>query len=518
MGVKSLFSPIASAILVASVGAFLSVLSVLDLLGDRSSFVGLTMLLLIYLLVEVSRLRRLHPDRWLFNPVVLCSLVTFVLGYGVTNAIFFVPEDQLELLGLIPEVSPAMVKLMWLVLLGAVAMWMGYWSPIAASLARPAVVARFQARFLPKTNSLRPAALPLLVSITIGARLLQIELGVFGYSSTYDRLIEMGSITQYLAMGAGLGKLALVLAAFQYYAHRNSYKAKQWFYGLLVVEVLFGFLSGFKSAVVMPFVIVAICQYLRTGKFSKHWLILMVVGVVVAYAVIEPFRAAHNAGAAFQNTSAVGIASTMVGSVGTSAEFAAEKAPLLVSIASRSNLSYIGSFGIAYSDEHSFMPAGSPEFLADIFLAPLHAWIPRLLWEGKPLGNLGLWYNQVVMGMEHFSSTAMGPFAYLYFAGGYVAVFLGFFFIGIVQRGLFFLLQPGVSAPGGVIFLVMLATVSVIDSAFNGILIALFRELPLAILLQFVLFRSRVGRGRVVAFSLDDSGKALPTFSRLTQS
>jgi hypothetical protein len=50
------------------------------------------------------------------------------------------------------------------------------------------------------------------------------------------------------------------------------------------------------------------------------------------------------------------------------------------------------------------------------------------------LANLGLWYNQVVMEKDNFSSTAMGPFAYLYFAGGPLAVFLGFFCVGIVQR------------------------------------------------------------------------------------
>ncbi len=92
--------------------------------------------------------------------------------------------------------------------------------------------------------------------------------------------------------------------------------------------------------------------------------------------------------------------------------------------------------------------------------------------------------------MSHFSSTAMGPVTYLYFAGGGVAVFLGFFFMGCVQRILFFLLQPWRSMPGAVVFLGMLGTVSNIDSAFNGIVVSLVRELPIYLAALFLVFRS----------------------------
>jgi hypothetical protein len=489
MSIDSRIQPLPAALFVCSTGAILALLPTLSTLADRTRFAALTVLLLSYLLLEVGRLRRVHPNRWLLNPVVFCSLMTFVMGYGITNVLFILPLDVLDLVGLVPVVTPDMVKLMWLALLGAVAMWLGYWSPIAARFSRPRATSMFCARFLPQTNLLKPFALPMLVIVASGARLIQLRLGIFGYASNYDRLVEMGAITQYLFMASELGKLALVLAALQYYTGSTRRRARGWLYGLLAVEVYVGCVSGFKSAAVMPFIIVALCQYLRTGRVSKQWVIFAIAGIAAAYAVIEPFRAALNSeDPTLRGTSATALTTTMVGTIGTADE---ATAPLLLSIASRMNLSYIGSFGIAYSDYHSVLPDGSPHFLADIFLSPLHAAIPRLLWASKPLGDLGLWYNQVVMGESHFSSTAMGPFVYLYFAGGYVAVVLGFFLIGIVQRGLFFLLQPESSTPGAVVFLAMLATVGVIDSAFNGLLIALFRTLPLLLLLQSLLFRGR---------------------------
>lgn len=68
-----------------------------------------------------------------------------------------------------------------------------------------------------------------------------------------------------------------------------------------------------------------------------------------------------------------------------------------------------------------------------------------LVWDSKPLRTFGLWYNQVVMGMSHFFSTAMGPFTCLYFAAGFIAG---------------------------------------IDSMVNGVITWLYRELPLILLFR----------------------------------
>ncbi len=265
--------PLPLAVLVGGCGLLLLQLSEIDLLDSRVVFFALTVLVLVYLSLEVRRLRLVHPERWLLNPVVLCSFLTFVLGYGVTNVLFLLPKEELELVGLVPEVTPAMVTLMWLVLVGAVAMWLGYWSRFAARLGTKVAVHRFNMRFLPQSDTLRSLALPGLFAVSLVARLVQIRLGVYGYSSTYDQLINLGSVTQYLSMASGLGKLALVLAALQFFRRKYSRSAMFWFYSLMAAEILFGFLTGFKSAVIMPFVIAAFCQYLQTGRFSKNWII-----------------------------------------------------------------------------------------------------------------------------------------------------------------------------------------------------------------------------------------------------
>jgi hypothetical protein len=448
----------------------------------------------------VSRLRRLQPERWLLNPAVMASLMTFVLSYNISNVLFFLPEDTVALVGVVPVVTPEMTKLMWLVLLGAVAMWLGYWSPIAMRLTNAQMCNSFRTRFLRKSAAPRWWVLPVLLAVSLLSRLAQISLGIFGYSSTYDRLLEMGSVSQYLSMASSLGKLALAISALQFFSHRSS-TARCWLFGLLSYEAVFGVLSGFKSQVAMPFVVVGVCQYLVVGRITASWIVVFAFSLVAAYAVIEPFRIARNQDLVFKGTSIVEIFETVIGATssasGTSASTENESLSLVVSMLSRSSLAYIGSLGIGFADQNPVLPADSPNFLGDLFLAPFHAWIPRIIWESKPLGVLGVWYTQVVIGASHSSSTAMGPFTYLYFAGGAAAVAIGFCLLGIIQRILFMLTHPTRSVGGAIVYLGALSSAVIVDSNFSSIFISFARELPLLIILQTLLFSNKIDCTRV---------------------
>ncbi|MEX2164806.1 MAG: hypothetical protein WD823_11260 [Sulfuricaulis sp.] len=490
-----------AALVVGISAGFIYLLSITNFIGLRTAFVLLTSLLLIYLALEVNRVRRLHPVRWLINPAVLCSLMVFVLGFGVTNFMYFLPEDILHLVWSRREITASMNKLMLLAIIGAVAMWLGYWSPLVAKLMTRESLIGFRKKFFVFNAEPKAWVLVGLVLTGLASRFIQIQLGLFGYSSTYDRHIEAASYTQYLSMGSSLGKLALVIAALQYYSPQPGRHARAWLIGLLVYEISFGFLTGSKAAVIMPFIIVMLCQYLRIDRASRHWFIAIPLALIISYAVVEPYRVALNANPEFKGASLTRTANTLMQSTLSSAyEAGTEEKVLLLSgkekmallllhIIKRLNLTYVGSLGIAFADNNESLPAGSPEFLRNILLAPLHAWIPRFLWEGKPLGNAGMWYTQTIMGLDQITTTAMGPFTHLYFAGGIIAVFLGFLFIGFIQRVTFFVTQPWISPAGGVVFLCILSTLIVWENSFNGVIVSLFRELPLILILQFFLYK-----------------------------
>ena len=102
------FPGLQTALISGLAATFIYLLSIGEFIGLRSAFVLLTLLLLIYLALEISRVRRLHPARWLINPAVLCSLMTFMLGFGITNLLYFLPEDSIAIIGLLPEVTESM--------------------------------------------------------------------------------------------------------------------------------------------------------------------------------------------------------------------------------------------------------------------------------------------------------------------------------------------------------------------------------------------------------------------------
>ncbi len=482
--------PVASGFLTGFAGLAIWAAHVSGFTSAEWSLILLSTLLVGYLLVEIVRVRRLHSTRWLLNPVVMCSVLTFMLGFGLTNFLYFLPAEQLARIGVQPGATYWMVNLMALVLLGAISMWLAYWSAFAAALGRKFQRSRFLDRLLRKDWNFRPEMMVLLVAISLTSRLIAIRLGVYGYSSDVGRLAEMGGITQYLSLTDGLGKLALVVAALRYFSPTaRSLHAALWFWGLLGYEILFGFFSGFKSQVAMPLIIAGVCMYMRRGSLPWRWVVLVPIAISAAYAVIEPFRTARFQDEAFNGASLTYIANTIIKAylADDMAGTANEPSTTLL-VTARSNLLQIGSLGIEYADR-GLIPDNAPDFLLNIFLAPFYAVLPRALFEFKPQGNLGSWYRTEVMGINDITSIAMSPFTYLYFAGGIIAVALGFFFIGVIQRAVTHAFLASPKAGAAIPFLIVLPTLVAIDSSYYSIIISLVRYFPIALFLQRLIYR-----------------------------
>lgn len=460
----------------------------MDLITDTQGLAAYTVLLLGYLFVELRNLwAREKPLFWI-NPVVLASLFTFILTFGVTNALFFMPEDVVALVGIAPVATPWMNQLMLLVLLGACAMWVGYGSGVGRNLGLMLRQSRVLRAWMPTSFRINNPALYACIAISLIARLWEIKLGVYGYSATYDQLIEGAGYGQYFFMAESLGQLALVGAALQCFAApRAALSDRQLLWFILGYEVAFGFLSGFKSQVVMPFIIVGFVYYSRRNRFPRWLLPAVVAGLFAAYAVIEPFRVARNEDAGFVGTNLGGIVGTMTNAGGIDTAAGGEDASTGLLFLARTNLTYVGSLGIEYAAENE-LPEGSPEFLKDIVLAPAYALIPRFLWDSKPFQNTGAWYYNEVMGLNGNTAAAMGPFTYLNFAGGPVAVVLGFLLVGVLQRGMF----DGLRHFGGGGLLVLfglLNTLANIDSSFDTFIVVSIRYFPLLVVAQYLLLQ-----------------------------
>src|SRR5207247_5867144 len=113
---------------------------------------------------------------------------------------------------------------------------------------------------------------------------LAIKLGVYGYSSTYADLTAGAAYSQYLYIAESLGMLALMGVAMQCFASpRPALSDRPLLWLVLGYEVAFGFLSGAKSRVVMPFIIVGIVYYSQRHRFPRCLIPAVVVGFMASF-------------------------------------------------------------------------------------------------------------------------------------------------------------------------------------------------------------------------------------------
>src|SRR5438552_18352753 len=107
----------------------------MDLITDSQGLVVYTLLLLGYLSVEFKNLWGRETDLFWINPVVWASVVTFAMAFGVTNVLYFMPEDMVFLVGIALIATALMNHLMLLVVFAAWAIWAGCWSRAGRGIA-----------------------------------------------------------------------------------------------------------------------------------------------------------------------------------------------------------------------------------------------------------------------------------------------------------------------------------------------------------------------------------------------
>ena len=472
-----------------------------EITQQQISFGLLTILLLIYVGWETRRIFR--TERWnvLVIPPVLASIITFVLMFGVSNYLLLGSIKTYPYLGILGK-SPFdwLNKAMICVLIAAFAMWRGYYFPIGRNLGRRTSQFLLSHGLIRHKFKIKWGFLIFCIIASIFARVIQTSLGIFGYSSEISQLYALAEYKQYLDLAAGLGRLALIGIAFAYFsgAYLRSYGLLFLFAIVLILEVGFGFLSGFKGQAAFPFVIVGLCYYITKQQIPKYWIIAVLVTFVLAYQVIEPFRYIRYSKNNFNNRDITEIASTM-GEILVSKRETGKN--YLELVFERMNLTSFTAISIAYKDKVDLDDA-DPDFVRRILFSPAYAYIPRLIWSSKPYSNIGYWYNVKVLRSPEWTKTsvAMSPVSYLYFAGGMIAVFIGFTLIGITQR---FVYEAFAKSGGGgwVIYLGVLGSLVMVDSDVGSIFTTVFRFAPIMLVGQYLLFRSEAINVKSLAHS-----------------
>lgn len=483
------------AVAIFLLGVIVYGMSILEIISTGYGFLFLNILIFIYLLVEIKNLKKNEPAIWFFNPVVLSSMISFGAFYLLSNVIFIFSDDTMSLIKITPDITMAMVKFMFIALIAVLSMWIGYYSSCADFLLYFPFFSKLKKSnhnivFYPRKN-----VLVTLVVVSLFSKLIQIKLGTYGYLSTINsqnasQNYDSAQLVYYISQ---CGSIALLIVSLMYFSEdRDKYNSiSVWFYFILFEEVFMGFLSGFKSAMFIPFLVVLICQYVKTQKIDKKWFIYTGVFLIVAFSLIPIYRGALQISQKSGSTGVNDIYEAAIISQGI--DSTTQNIPILIAVLSRLNLSYVGSQGISYYDNND-QYLDDPNFLMKMITSPLDAWVPRFIWSGKSISNDGVWYTRNVLRKYNSnSSTAMGLIVNLYMSASIIAVVLGYFFLGVMQRLIFQITNPNKSLAGAFVYIAMLSTMSVnSEMLMYAVLINFFRLFPLLLIFQHLLFKSEL--------------------------
>lgn len=467
------------------------------LLGDRFVFKVFTVILVGYMSHEIWSYVRFNKERWV-SPVVVASIVMFIIPFGISNLTYMIParyaQALTELLMSGLDYSD-MNRAMFLAVVGGIAMWWGYRSRVGVRAGNSVKRAVLASGLI--TRSFRPntAFVAACIILSVLARLWMVKLGIFGYSSDVTQLRLTSGFNQYLKMVEKMGLLALAILAIAHYATGGK-RVGLVFRCVLINEVVWGVLSGFKFSVILPFVIMMAIKFMVTRRISKNTIIITAVALVGAYYIVEPFRYLRNSSQDFNNRDIGSITETFLLATGSEegrvggVEFGQSLATTIpVAILFRTNLTVFAAKAVQH-DERGLPSENTPHFLENIMLAPAYAFVPRFIWTTKAQSTSGSWFSVEVMGWSATTATAMSTVAYLNYAGGIVAVVLGFILLGVVQRSVYQGFYMHISGCL-LMYLLLLNATAFLDSEYWTFIVNFIRLVPMALFIQRFAFEYR---------------------------
>jgi len=485
-------------------------------LGGHFWFTLLTFTLISYNAFEIAKYfyNDSRKPQTFFAPTVITAVLVLGLGYGITNILFITPWFDLVPLGVLDgkQISNEMSKLVLLSIIGSLGLWVGQDSKLAKYFDSKVFYQQLD-KILPKTDKLRYGALPIVLGLSIAAKVAQENFGLFGYCSTYDSLMAGKNYSYYLTIFSNFGKLGLIISSLSFFYGLKDNRYVLWMLIFWLTETAFGVASASKTNIVAPTLMIFLCQVITSKRIKIYSIAAMGIVVISLFFAALPFvdeyreiviRYQKNESGTCSSMSSTAIVASKMLEIREQSILGESKAPKYLKdqgapysahdgsavgkFLARFNYSFIGSYGLIFRDENIGIFPNN--VLSDIILSPLYAWIPRFIWESKPTSNIGVFYNQKVLGTVSNSSTGMGSVTYLYMGGGVFLVIVGFIFIGVTQQSFFSLLYVKNKIAGKTIFLMLLGNFSFIESAVTAYFVDMFRLIPLWLVITHFIFKA----------------------------
>lgn len=466
--------------------------------NEREQLHIITIVFCIYIFIECRRYVMRTDAFGLIAPPFLASLAFAFLSFifPVTVSIFipailFRFESSFYAQG--TQLSQALI----VVAIAIFFMWRGYSMglPLAKKIRAKVTKSKLiRTEWRPKIAVLYGLQFLYLALVAIS-----INLGIFGIASSEAARNQNSQILALLNYGVAGGSLSLMLLLLVYFTRRANGSGSLGFQiicmALFGTHLIVGALSGFKSQLVFPFIMLFMAQFLANRRINLSYVAMGGVALLVAYLVIEPYRVYLNENNIRGQSNVMELADAFLKSKIYRDAYLNHADSMFAQISSRSDLNLVTALGIQAAD-HGIVNEGYINSMKEsIYLSPILAFIPRFIWSTKESYSTGTWFNQIVMGNSGDSTTSvgMGPVAFFYFIGDIFGVITGFFFIGLIQALIFDGIGK-IGAGGVIIYLGTMGILVLLPGDVGPALTGLIRILPIIFIAQLILLNKEISK------------------------
>jgi hypothetical protein len=313
---------------------------------------------------------------------------------------------------------------------GLMVLWLGYWSRVHLWIEHI-----FHLDQRPPSTKLTSRVVffwvPIFYAIGAVARIYLISTGTYGYLKAQYRDVAESQISfaHSLTHIQLFCSYALVLAAICYFT-QYGIKQRVMFYSMVFAEILFGFISGYRTPIYLTFLFIGIVYYYLYRKIPSRYILIGLITLLSVFPLVRTYRTLINSGTIDTKNTEQVLDSIWTVFADTLNESGTETIIEGSKLAS-ARMSLIQSLGsvIKFSWEHGSYPDRHL-----VLFMPLLAFVPRVLWPSKPRLELGYWFYTEVLGGSAISAvdpTFVGALNLYFGFWGYLAAM---FLVGAFQK------------------------------------------------------------------------------------
>jgi hypothetical protein len=431
-----------------------------------------------------GRGRALGLGLWRFGS---WTLLWYAVAFGLASLTWAQPQT-----GTSAEISVSSVlRALWLVAVGMTLWVLGYF----AGPGRPArafgkrAMAAVSRRFAPEVRS--PLAPWILYAIGTAARVAAVVTSKrFGYVGEVQTAVTTASgYQQWLSLLGLCAPMALAAAALRVYLERVR-GARVTLAVLFLAEIAFGIASGNKQNFIITVLAVAVPFSVGRHRVHKG---LLAFAIAAFLLVIVPFNQAYRSAARnVSGTLPVSQAIQAVPGILRQTVVTGNAGGVLSSSASfmLSRIREIDSPAIIVQRTPSQIGFQSPVQLIE---GPVVTMVPRALWPGKPILDVGYQVSQEYYGLPSsvYTSSSITPVGDLYRHGGWIPVIAGMFLLGCAVRFLDDVLDVSGNPHSVLLFLLLFPSLVNQESDWSGMLAGIPETVLVWLLAVYLTFRKR---------------------------